>query len=207
MDKKKQRVIIYGGSFNPPCKHHAQIAETLIKIFDVVVIVPCGRRLDKDSANILTLNHRKELAQIAFGEIPKVKVDYHDMENGVYTPAYYLQERYEELYPNAEIWHEVGTDLVKGGSEENSEIQRDWMHGKVIWKILNWAIIYRPGYEVAKEYMPPNAMFIKIPNIFGSGTMVRDFLAEGKCVNNLITLEIEQYIKKHNFYRKQHGNK
>ncbi|MCK4540429.1 nicotinate-nicotinamide nucleotide adenylyltransferase [Candidatus Parcubacteria bacterium] len=202
MNKNKQRVVIYGGSFNPPCRHHAQITETLIKIFDVVIIVPCGKRQDKDSANILALNHRKELARIAFKKMPKVKIDYHDMENNVYTPTYYLQEKYEKLYPDAEIWHDIGTDLVIGGSEENSEIQSGWTHGKMIWKILNWVVIYRPGYEITKEDMPPKAMFIKIPNIFGSGTMVRERLAGGKCVKSLVIPEVEQYVKKYDLYKK-----
>ena len=202
MNKREQRIVIYGGSFNPPCRHHLKITKTLTKIFDVVIIVPCGNRPDKDSANILTLNHRKELVRIAFKTMLKVKVDYYDMENDVYTPTYYLQEKYEKLYPNAEIWHDIGTDLVKGGSKENSEIQRDWTHGKIIWKILNWAVIYRPGYEVTKEDMPPKAMFIKISNIFGSGTMVRDRLAEGKCVKSLVISEVERYIKKYDLYKK-----
>ena len=42
-----QRIAVFGGSFNPPGKHHRLIAELLAKDFDKVLVVPCGPRPDK----------------------------------------------------------------------------------------------------------------------------------------------------------------
>ncbi|MFH1187951.1 MAG: NAD(+) synthase [bacterium] len=145
----KKRIAIFGGSFNPPCIHHIQIAKKLTEYFDKVVIAPCGTRKDKPSANIVDIKHRMEMAKLAFSGLRRVEFDFYDLENNVYTPAYYLQQRYEKTYPNDEIWHAIGTDLIKGGKEQQSEIHRNWILGGVIWQTLNWVAIIRPGYEIS----------------------------------------------------------
>ena len=47
--KEKKEIVIYGGSFNPPTETHLQIIEYLYKekMFDKVLIIPCGNREDK----------------------------------------------------------------------------------------------------------------------------------------------------------------
>ncbi|MBU0880387.1 nicotinate-nicotinamide nucleotide adenylyltransferase [Patescibacteria group bacterium] len=197
-----KRIAIYGGSFNPPGNHHIQIAITLAKMFDSVIIAPCGKRIDKGSANILSLKYRKELVQIAFKNLSKVKVDYDDLDQNIYTPTYFLQKKYEKLYPDTEIWHVAGTDIIKDGSNSNSEIHRVWQYGEKIWQTLNWVIIYRPGHEIVKNDMPPSSMLIKILNLFSSGTMIRKRSAKDKCITDLATPEMIEYIRKYKLYKK-----
>ncbi|MBU0991744.1 MAG: hypothetical protein KJ737_04540, partial [Proteobacteria bacterium] len=139
--------------------------------------------------------------QIAFKNLSKVKVDYDDLDQNIYTPTYFLQKKYEKLYPDTEIWHVAGSDLIKDGRKGYSEIQCIWTLGGAIWQSLNWVVIYRPGYEIAREDLPPSSMLIKIPNIFGSGTMIRECLAAGKCISNLVIPEIAGYIKKYRLYK------
>lgn len=198
------RVALYGTSANPPCRHHIRIAEELTKYFDKVIVIPCGIRPDKESANILPLHHRKALAEAAFGKLARIEIDYHDLENNSYTPTYYLQERYVEKFPGAELWHAVGTDIIVGGGAGNSEIHRIWNHGTLIWGKLNWAVVYRPGCEVTEKDMPPHSLGpIVIRNLVGSGTMVRQRIAKGEPISYLVIPEVETYIKKFDLYKKQ----
>lgn len=199
----KIRIAIFGGSFNPPCVHHIQIAEKLTEYFDKVVIAPCGMREDKLSANVVDMKHRIAMAKSAFSKLRRVELDFYDLENCAYTPAYYLQQRYEKIYPNAEIWHAAGTDLIKGGKEQQSEIHRNWILGGVIWQTLKWVIIFRPGYEIYELDMPPSSQLVEIKGIFGSGTMIRELIERGKPIFNLVTHEIEDYIRQENLYTKE----
>ncbi len=202
----KKRIAVFGGSFNPPCKHHEAIVETLVNTFDLVIVVPCGTsRPDKQSVKEATNEDRSEMARLAFDSIPKVRLDLYDMENDTYTPTYLLQERYEKEFPEAEIWHVVGGDIVVHGGANESEIHRVWKHGKDIWNELNFAVIHRPGYELKTGDMPPFSTQIEIPEIYGSGTMVRQCLKHGKAINELVIPEIETYIRDHNLYLETEG--
>ncbi len=201
LDADRPRVALFGGSFNPTCKHHEQIAEKLREEFSSVVIVPCGsNRSDKDSVRAVSDEDRKALAIISFVGIPGVSLDLSDLEKHVYTPTYLLEERYAAKYPNSEIWHVIGSDLVKGGKDGNSEIQRIWARGKELWQNLKFYVISRPGYELDPEDLPPISKLCEIPSIYGSGTLLRSMIDKGEDVSNLVSEEVLAYIKANKLY-------
>lgn len=197
----KKKIALYGGSFNPVGIHHRQIAEILLGLFDVVIVIPCGKRPDKSSANIIKLAHRKKIVELGFAGIQGLKFDFHDLDKRAYTPTYVLQEHYEQLYPGVQIWHIAGADLIAGGGRGKAEIQAVWAMGKYIWDKLNWLVIIRPGYEIKKNDLPPKSKVIKIKNIFGSGTMIRERIKKGEAINDLVLPEVAEYIKKFDLYR------
>ncbi len=217
--KKAKRVVVFGGSFNPPGKHHWRIAKELARQFDLVIVVPCGPRTDKPSANVIGLKHKKEMTKLAFAslaarfaesrresrrtDLPKIQFDFFDLDNNIYTPTYLLQKRYEAKFPNSEIWHFVGSDIIIGGRDEKSEIHRVWNHGNEIWKKLNFVIGLRPDYKVYQEDLPPKARTIEMKNAGGSGTEIRRRIAQNKPIDKLVTPEVKNYIIKHALYSKQ----
>jgi len=197
----RKRIAIFGGSFNPPGLHHQQIVK-ILEMFDQVIIVPCGKRPDKPSANILPLEHRLAMIKLAFVEDERIKLDLNDLEQDAYTPTYQLEELYASDFPEAEIWHVVGEDIVAGGCKKRSEIHHFWNHGREIWDNLNWAVLTRDGYGANTEDLPPNHMLIEIDGLFGSGTKIRDRIKAGLSINNLVAPEIAEYIHQHNLYQK-----
>lgn len=198
---RKLRIAIFGGSFNPPCSHHIRIAQKLTEYFDKIIIIPCGMRNDKPSTNIVDTKHRMEMAKLAFSTLPKVEIDFSDLKNDKYTHTYYLEQRYEKVYPNAEIWHVAGTDIIKGGKNQQSEIHKNWKLGGVIWQTLNWIIISRPGYEISEFDMPARSQLIEIENLIGSGTMIRNLIKQGTTTDNLLTREVKDYIREKSLYK------
>jgi len=198
---RKKRISIFGGSFNPPAKHHIQIAERLIQHFDLVIVFPCGAlRSDKSSINVVSVKHREEMIKMAFGKLSKIQLDLFDLKNDIYTPTYLLHKRFEEKFRGSEIWHVVGGDIITGGRDKNSEIHRIWDYGEEIWHSLNFTVIVRPGYIVETEDMPPSSELIEIQDLFGSGTMIRSRIARGESLDELLIPEIKNYIQKHKLY-------
>lgn len=192
-------IAVFGGSFNPPGRHHQEIAG-MLTMFDKIVIVPCGARADKPSANIVPIEHRRVMALLAFPESERIKLDLHDFETGEYTPTYLLDRRYKELYPGSEIWHVIGEDIIAGGSKGESEIQRTWNRGPQIWETLNWAVLTRKGYGADKADLPPHHMLIEVEGVFGSGTLIRDRLKDGFAINDLVSPQVADYIYEHDLY-------
>ncbi len=198
--KLRKRIVLFGGSFNPPHIPHEKIAGDLAERYDLVYVIPCGYRKDKLTTNTILPEHRMEMVKLAFKNIPKVKLDLYDLENDVFTPNYLLQKRYEELYPDVEIWHLIGEDIIAGRCRNESEIQKGWDNGSEIWNKLNFLVIIRPGYEARAEDLPPNSETIEIKGMIGSGTMIRDRIRKGKSIEGLVDPKVIEYIKKNNLY-------
>lgn len=193
------KIALLGGSFNPVGKHHQQIAG-LLTMFDRVFVIPCGPRPDKPSANIVPLEHRRAMAELAFPEDQRIKLDLHDLEAGEYTPTYLLDRRYKERYPDAEIWHVIGEDIIAGGHEGKSEIHRVWNHGPEIWERLNWVVLNRNGYGAVKEDLPPHHLLVEIEGVLGSGTLIRERRKQGLPIDDLASPEIAEYIRENGLY-------
>ena len=194
-----RKVVIFGGSFNPPCSHHQAITRILLGRFDEVIIVPCGARKDKSSVNIVEPRHRAAMALLAFGNLPNVLVDLFDLQNNSFTPTLFLQERYQKLFPGTEIWHAVGGDIISGGKEGKSEIHRVWHEGEKIWKSLQYAVIKRPDCIFIEEDMPPYAEFID--GMAGSSTIVREYIHSGLSTDGLVDPKVKVYIEQEKLYK------
>lgn len=187
------KICIFGGSFNPPHKADKKILDRLTYMFNKVIVVPCGNRPDKPSANIVPLHDRMEMVRISFSGIKKVFVDFYDFENNVYTPTVSLHERYKKLYPNDEIWHLVGEDIV-------NDI-KDWEpDGRKIWKELNFLIVKREGY-CKIEGFPPHCEVLEIEDVIGSGTQIRKCVENNIPIDNLVELCVSKYIEDNKLYR------
>ena len=197
----RQKIAIFGGSFNPVCLHHQVIVKNLAKYFDQIIVVPCGKsRPDKDSVRAVSNEDRSVMLEIAFSGAPKTSIDFYDLENDVYTPTYLLNERYQAKYPEADIWYVVGSDLIFGGEEGNSEIQRIWKKGAEVWQNLKFCIISRPGYGLNKNDLPPHSKIFKTKEIGGSGTMVREKINKHQNLDSLIDSAVMIYIKERRLY-------
>lgn len=197
-----KKVAIYGGSFNPPGNNHLKIVKRLASHFDRVVVVPCGHRKDKTSVGDIDLIHRKNLVRLAFSGIDKVEFDFHDLDEQIFTPTHLLDERYKEIFPDAQIWHVIGGDIIAGGRDKNSQIHRVWQRAEDVWQSLNFLVIIRPGYETKDDDLPPFAKVMEIEGIFGSGTMARQAIGDDKSISHLVCQEVERYIKENSLYKK-----
>jgi len=190
-------IAIFGGSFNPPGVHHAAIARSLAEVFDEVRVIPCGPRPDKPMTEGVPSVYRAALADIVFGGMPKVTVDLSDFEQDTFTRNHELQSRFESA---GEVWHVVGTDLIEGGAQGASLIQRTWAHGEELWQKANFAVLRRPGYEVAPGDLPPHAREIAHV-VEGSSTMIRDLLGAGRSVAGRVHPRAKTYIERYGLYR------
>lgn len=198
---KKKKLVIYGGSFNPPGIHHQKIAQKLSELFDLVIVYPCGERPDKPSANIVGHEHRKKMVELAFSGIRNVEIDMHDLEEKVFTRNHVFDYVYKNLFPEHDVWHFVGGDILKNGRLGQSEIHRVWLFGRQLWEQLNYAVCDRPGYDVRLDDMPPKRIIFGIEGLIGSATTIRNFIRQGKPIDELVDSKVASYIEKHKLYR------
>jgi nicotinate (nicotinamide) nucleotide adenylyltransferase len=191
------RIAIFGGSFNPPGLHHRAIAALLAREFDEVRVIPCGPRPDKAVTGSIPAIYRAALCDLAFGGMPGVVVDLFDLEQATFTRNHELQSRFEA---NGEVWHVVGADLIAGGSEGASSIQRTWQQGVELWKTAHFAVLTRPGHEIDEQDLPPHSKLFPLQEI-GSSTAIRDSLSRGEEVGAFLSPRVLDYIERYGLYR------
>ena len=191
------RIALFGGSFNPPGLHHRQIAGRLARDFDTVLVVPCGPRGDKATTNLLPPVFRAALADMAFEGIPGVEVDLFDLEQDRFTRSHELDKRYSA---QGEVWHVVGIDLIQGGARGQSQIQLSWEHGAWLWENARFAVLHRHGYVFDSADLPPHCQVIDI-DVQGASSDIRDRLARGKDVSDLVPSRPLAYIQRYGLYR------
>ncbi len=195
-----KRIAILGGSFNPPGLHHRRIAECLLstKQFDAVRVLPCGLRQDKGFGGI-TISNRAEMLALTFSDLPGVVLDLSDIAKTEFTRTIDLDARMKKEL-DAEIVHVIGTDLVRGGADGQSEIQTAWHRGDEVWRTLKFAVLERHGFAVEEKDLPPNADYFVV-NFPGSSTEIRERRKQGRSIDGLVMPAVAKYIEENDLYR------
>ncbi len=192
-----KKIAVFGGSFNPPASHHRSIAEELSRLFDEVIVVPCGPRPDKLTVGGVEPHHRAVMADLAFRGLPKVRVELFDLEENSFTRLHRLEDK---LRHRGELWHVVGTDLVTGGSAGASQIQTAWERGPDVWNDLRFAVVARRGHEIGPSDLPPNHLLIEQARS-GASTEIREKIYRRESVAGLVDARVADYIDRYNLYR------
>ena len=194
-----RRVVVYGGSFNPPTKQHRAIAKALAKRFDRVYIVPCGPRPDKEATNDIPANFRAAMVDKAFAGIQRVEVALFDLEASVFTPLQDLDGRFGH---RERVWFVVNERLVQGGATGSSEIQQQWTRGAEMWRELQFVVLQSQGSSLLPDDLPPKAQVLEVQRELPAE--LRGQLFSGHRRDDLLPLNVGEYIQRHRLYRATH---
>ena len=190
-------LAVYGGSFNPPGRHHRAIVEQLFRSFDGVVVVPCGPRPDKPFTNDVEPVHRAAMVDLNFRSLPAARVDLFDLEASTFTRTYELDRTYRG---EGEVWHVVSDEFVRGGASGASAIQHTWARGPELWAEARFAILNRSGRPLDPADLPPRHRLFEVQHD-GSSQEIRDRVFHHRPIEDLVIPEVGHYIRRHRLYR------
>jgi len=196
---KQPKRVVFGGSFNPPGIHHREIIKALSKVFDLVIVLPCGFRPDKDSHKQINDEQRKFMIEKTFAGLSKTEISFMDMKKGEYTRTYELDKQLQKVYGD-NLWYAIGTDLIQGGNRGQAEIQTSWFRGSELWQNLNFAVVTRGDMPASPADFPPKNVLIQYDGV-GSSSEIRKRVAQGKSISDLVVPEVGEYIIKNNLYK------
>lgn len=196
------KIALFGGSFDPVGRHHLKIVRMLLDMafFDQIVVVPCGPRPDKKSVNNINPVYRATMLDITFrGLSQKIKIDLHDLEKDIFSTTFELEQRYRS---QGEVWHVVGLDLVQGGRDNASPIQKEWAHGGLLWQNSRFIVVLRDGIPFERDDLPPQCQVLE-PEVEGASSVIRNLVFNHQPFDHLVIPEIANYIDRYNLYRGQ----
>ena len=112
MDTKRQKIVLFGGTFAPPHLGHVHAVRTVLERLDPdkIIIMPTFMPPHKVKVKGDTPELRLEMCRVAFGDMNKVCVsDYEVSKGGVSYTVHTLEYLTQEY--DAEIYLLCGTDM------------------------------------------------------------------------------------------------
>lgn len=112
MQLYKKKMLVFGGSFNPPHYGHLKIVKKAFEIIkpDNVMIIPNFSNPLKNDAYIDPYDKFKMTKLMFENELPNLKICEFELKNNNYSFFYLTLKHLIELYPNYEMHFVIGYD-------------------------------------------------------------------------------------------------
>jgi nicotinate-nucleotide adenylyltransferase len=217
---KKERIGLFGGTFNPVHSGHLKAAEIVEKRFllDKILFIPSYIPPHKDTADIASPSHRLKMVEIALSGnshfIPcSVEIDAEETSYSIITI-----NRIKKLYPKSWVFFILGIDAFL-------EVDT-WKDYEKLLEQCFLVVMSRPGYllDEAKKilegkYREKMCMLSKSESVKNemllsfrifllpidaldiASTEIRVRIKRGDSIKGMVSERVEAYIKKNRLYK------
>lgn len=217
---KKERIGIFGGTFNPIHSGHLRAAEIVKERFflEKVFFIPSYIPPHKDSAGIISAYHRLRMVELALRPyscfVPcSIEVDAKEKSYSIIT-----LNKLKRLHPKALFFFILGVDAFL-------EIET-WKDYEQVLEQCYFVVIDRPGYRldeamqvlggklmgkmyklsesepVGNELLYSFKIFLlPIAALDVASTEVRERIRKGESIKDMLSQEVENYIIDNKLYQ------
>jgi len=157
---RDRRVAVFTGSFDPPTNYHRKVAQILLaRGFHEVIVRPTAPRAESPDGEHAAPVHRAVMADLAFRDLPGVRVDLDDLDGGEPLSDY----RFDTVYADrGAVWHVVSADFIVGGRGGTSAIQTRWENGADLWRTGRFIVLHPTHAPPGPADLPSTAELIAI---------------------------------------------
>jgi nicotinate-nucleotide adenylyltransferase len=183
---KKERICLFGGTFDPIHIAHLRIANEALKNFslDRVLFVPAAHPPHKDGNTVTSYEDRFRMVEIACAPYPSFSASRLEASN---EPNYTVDtvERFrKELNAEDQLFFLIGADAFDEFTT--------WKRWQDLARLIAFIVVSRPG----KEYEVPEG--VQVCGLEGldlpvSSSSIRARLADGEIVPE-VPAEVREYI-------------
>lgn len=193
----RQKIIIYGGSFNPPTIAHAAVVDAARQLdgYDQIWVLPSKDRLDK-TTNVngaIRLKMLNALLKECFCGNDYIKSSDFELKLPGKTMTYSTINKMSKKYPNVDFTWLIGADSWIN--------MPSWANGELLRASVNWLIIPRTGCKINGP-LPKNAQLLNVAIFAGpvSSTMIRQRIANNQSAMPYVTPAVNKLIIKNKLY-------
>ena len=200
----KDRIVIFGGTFNPPTRAHLDIATEALYYLDAekVLFVPVSDLYKKDDVEISY--HRVNMLNLAIGNFRRLEIDFTEVNAVALTYTYETIEKIKSQYQDKELFLLIGAD--------NLEDFKNWKNQRSIMENCSLLVVNRNNSSI-DEIIESNEILTEfkdkiieapIEEIEISSTEVRNRIASNELegLENLVDKEVIDYIIENKLYSK-----
>ncbi len=192
------RVGLFGGTFNPVHNAHIKVAEEAMDQIglDKVILIPSKNPPHKPTRGLLDAEVRHEMVRLAVEDEDHFEVSRVEIERG--GPSYTVDtiETMKEKF--ARVAFIVGADnLIKIDT---------WKQPEKLLSGCPFIIAPRGGYKkedfVGDIFEGKDLRFLDMDEISISSTDIRERVAKGKSIKNMVPRPVLNYILQEGLYQK-----
>lgn len=199
-----RKVAIFGLASNPPTLGHAHVVNSILALnkFEEVWVLPVYKHFH--GKEMISFEHRFEMAVLAFKSMPKVKVLPYEMDfalNYDYDGSTINLLKHLRQIESNDYYIVIGQD--------NADTIDTWNHGNELKENEKFIVLPRPHCHLTDKWyhLSPNVFLSSLNQLDISSTMARDLLkAYGKNghmvkLNKLLDHDVIEYITWKKLYR------
>jgi nicotinate-nucleotide adenylyltransferase len=193
------KIGILGGSFDPPQNAHRLVADQALSlgyVDRVWLLVNYGHKYFGIEDHKKTASANDRMAMTRFLEtdgiqVSTIEID-HQTSGQTIEMVQFLPEDYEFFFL-------IGSDCLPDLPK--------WKNYEILLQKMHFLVCPRAGYPIIKEYLHPGIQVMDhedrlvVTNL--SSSMVRDRVARGEPIDDLVHPKVKQYIDEHGLYRKE----
>lgn len=191
-DKKRKQVGILGGNFNPVHNAHLVVADQVRQQLglDKVLLMPEYEPPHVDAKWTIAEHHRLKMLELAIEGIEGLEIETIELERKGISYTYDTMLLLNERDPDTDYYFIIGADMV--------DYLPKWHRIDDLVEIVQFVGVQRPRYKAGTSYP---VIWVDVPLMDISSSMVRDFVAKGRTPNFMLPKPVLDYIKKEGLYQ------
>ena len=189
--KKRKQVGILGGNFNPVHTAHLVVADQVRQqlCLDQVLLMPEYEPPHVDKKKTIDEKHRLKMLELAIEGIKGLGIETIELERKGISYTYDTMKLLTEKHPDTDYYFIIGADMV--------DYLPKWYRIDELVDLVQFVGVQRPRYKAGTSYP---VIWVDVPLMDISSSMVRDFLAQGRTPNFLLPKLVLNYIEKEGLY-------
>lgn len=187
----QKKVGILGGTFNPPHMGHLIIADQVLNQLnlDQVLFMPDNIPPHVDKKEAIDPQKRLEMLKLSIQDNRYFGIEDYEIKKGGISYTFETMSELIRLHPENQYYFIIGADMV--------EYLPKWHEIDKLIKLVRFVGVGRPGYKHQSKYP---ILWVDIPEIGISSTLIRQKIAQGCSIKYLVPDLVAQYIDKEQLY-------
>ena len=203
-EKKRKKIGILGGTFNPIHYGHIHLAESAQKSagLDQIMFIPSGISYMKNQREILSAADRMEMVKLAIRDYPQFDVSTIEIEKEGNSYSYETVLALKQSYPDVEFSFLTGADTIFS--------MESWKEPAIIFREVTILAAYRIGVSLdelkqqiayLKEKYNADIHLVAVDHIDISSSEIRNAIKNRKAFRGYMPPAVEEYIRKNRLYQ------
>ncbi|MDR1447877.1 MAG: nicotinate-nucleotide adenylyltransferase [Candidatus Ancillula sp.] len=192
-------VGVLGGTFNPVHNGHLAVAQQVCDKLelDKLLLVPTYATTVKNSKSILPPDERLKMLYMALEDcrriknIDKIQISQVDINRNRATYTYDTLIDLHKEYADAKFYFLLGEDIAND--------LKSWKNAEKLDKLAKFIIVSRRNIKNTESQY----RVLQIESLPISSNMIRERVANGMQIDNLVPKSVSDYIKKMNFWKEK----
>ena len=196
----RQRIALYGGTFDPVHLGHVDVARRVLELFEIekVLFVPAQVAPHKIGRRVTEPIHRYAMLALATQKDPRLSISTFELDAPDRRYTVDTVEHFQGAFGDStELFFIMGADSW-------SEITT-WREWERLLTMVTHIVATRPGHVIDETLPTPNARVFFTDAVMRdiSATNIRRLAGEGRFeeLTRMVPAPVAEYIRKYELYR------